>query len=111
MTSFSRDTLRAYLPIHLSIRGDPAKLCGRLSGARDAALKYRDIFGEGNFYLELQDHGIEGQAAVNRGVIQIHRETGIPLVATNDVHYLRKEDAAIHDVLLCIQTNNTVDSG
>ncbi|NLL35516.1 MAG: DNA polymerase III subunit alpha [Clostridiales bacterium] len=89
----------------------PAKLMrGDYQGARDAALKYRDIFGEGNFYLELQDHGIEGQAAVNRGVIQIHRETGIPLVATNDVHYLRKEDAAIHDVLLCIQTNNTVDS-
>ena len=89
----------------------PVKLMqGDYEGAKDSALRYQDIFGEGNFYLELQDHGIAGQASVNRGIIRIHRETGIPLVATNDVHYLRKEDSSIQDVLLCIQTNKTIDS-
>ena len=69
----------------------------------------QEIFGEGNYYLELQDHGIRDQAEVNRGLLRIHQETGIPLVCTNDAHYLRKEDAESHDVLLCIQTGKTVD--
>jgi len=77
--------------------------------ARDYALTMADIFGEGNFYLELQDHGIEEQRPVNQGVLRIARETGLPLVVTNDAHYLRKEDAAMQDVLLCVQTGKTVD--
>ena len=77
--------------------------------AKEYALKMRDIFGEGNFYLELQDHGIPEQRPVNQGVQRIARETGLPLVVTNDAHYLRKEDAAMQDVLLCIQTGKTVD--
>jgi DNA polymerase-3 subunit alpha len=79
------------------------------ASARDYALKMRDIFGEGNFYLELQDHGIEEQRPVNQGVQRIARETGLPLVVTNDAHYLRKEDSTMQDVLLCIQTGKTVD--
>ncbi len=77
--------------------------------AKEYALQMRDIFGDGNFYLELQDHGIDEQRPVNQGVQRISRETRIPLVVTNDAHYLRKEDAAMQDVLLCIQTGKTVD--
>ena len=77
--------------------------------AKKYALNMADIFGEGNFYLELQDHGIEEQRPVNQGVMRLARETGLPLVVTNDAHYLRKEDAKMQDVLLCIQTGRTVD--
>ena len=77
--------------------------------AKAYALKMADIFGEGNFYLELQDHGIDEQRPVNQGVRRIARETGLPLVVTNDAHYLRREDAETQDVLLCIQTGKTVD--
>ena len=84
-------------------------LAGNLEGAKEYALQMQEIFGEGNYYLELQNHGIRDQAEVNRGLLRIHQETGIPLVCTNDAHYLRKEDAESHDVLLCIQTGKTVD--
>lgn len=77
--------------------------------AKEYALEMAQIMGEGNFYLELQDHGIPEQRAVNQGVRRIARETGLPLVVTNDAHYLRREDAAMQDVLLCIQTGKTVD--
>ena len=79
------------------------------ASAKDYALKLAEIFGEDNFYLELQDHGIEEQRPVNQGVMRLARETGLPLIVTNDAHYLRKEDAAMQDVLLCIQTGKTVD--
>ena len=82
---------------------------GDYDGAKEYALTMQDILGEGNFYLELQDHGIPQQITVNRGLLRLHQETGIPLVCTNDAHYLRKEDAESHDVLLCIQTGKTVD--
>ncbi len=78
-------------------------------GAKAYALNLSRIFGPENFYLELQDHGIEEQRAVNQGVMRLSRETGLPLVVTNDAHYLRREDAAAQDVLLCIQTGKTVD--
>ena len=77
--------------------------------AKAYALKLADIFGPGNFYLELQDHGIPEQRPVNQGIMRLARETGLPLVVTNDAHYLRREDAAMQDVLLCIQTGKTVD--
>ncbi len=79
------------------------------NAAKEYALKMADIFGPERFYLELQDHGIEEQIAVNQGVQRLARETGLPLVITNDAHYLRKEDASMQDVLLCIQTGKTVD--
>ena len=72
--------------------------------ARKAALRYEDIFGRGNFFLELQDHGIDEQQMVNRQLRLLSEDTGIELVCTNDVHYTRAEDAEAHDILLCIQT-------
>ena len=78
-------------------------------GAKEYALKMAQIFGSDNFYLELQDHGIPEQTPVNQGVQRLARETGLPMVVTNDAHYLRKEDAKMQDVLLCIQTGKTVD--
>jgi len=78
-------------------------------GAKAYAQTMSDIFGEDHFYLELQDHGIPEQRPVNQGVMRIARETGLPLVITNDAHYLRREDATMQDVLLCIQTGKTVD--
>ena len=78
-------------------------------GAKAYALSLAEIFGPDHFYLELQDHGIEEQTPVNQGVMRLARETGLPLVVTNDAHYLRKEDAEMQDVLLCIQTGKTVD--
>ncbi|MBU5438440.1 DNA polymerase III subunit alpha [Tissierella sp. MSJ-40] len=84
-------------------------LNGNYKRAKEIALKYNNIFGQNNFFLELQDHGISDQKQVNQQLIEMSKETGIPLVATNDVHYLRKEDAEVHDVLLCIQTAKTID--
>ena len=84
-------------------------LNGSYAAARDYALELRDIFGEENFYLELQDHGIKDQAVVNQGLLRLHEETGVPLVCTNDCHYLAPEDAESHDVLLCIQTGKLVE--
>ena len=66
---------------------------GEYENAKNYALQMQEIFGEGRFYLELQDHGIRDQAIVNREILRLHQETGIPMVCTNDAHYLRKEDA------------------
>jgi len=78
--------------------------------AKELALRYSDIFGYGNFYLELQDHGIKEQRLINKELMRLSRETGIPLVVTNDVHYVNREDAQAHDVLLCIQTGKTINT-
>ena len=77
--------------------------------AKRHALALSEIFGEDHFYLELQDHGIPEQTPVNQGIMRLARETGLPLVVTNDAHYLRKADAKMQDVLLCVQTGKTVD--
>ena len=78
--------------------------------AKKAALEYEKIYGKGNFYLEIQDHPNSlDQVRTNEGMIKLSKEINIPLVATNDVHYLNKEDADVHDVLLCIQTNHNVN--
>ena len=87
----------------------PTKLRnGDYEGAKAEAMRLQDIFGENNFFLELQDHGLSEQKFVNQGLMRISSETGIPLVATNDCHYLYKEDAEAHDVLICIQTQKNV---
>ena len=83
-------------------------LQGDLEGAREAAREYLKIMGEGNFFLEIQHNGIPEQEEVNRELISMAREMGIPLVATNDCHYLDPQDAQAHDVLLCIQTGKLV---
>ena len=77
--------------------------------AKEAALEMRELFGKDGYYLEMQDHGIPVQKKVNAGILRLHEETGIPLVATNDAHYIRKEDWETQDVLLCIQTGKTLD--
>ncbi len=77
---------------------------GLYEEAKKTALEYRDIFGEGNYFLELQDHGIPDQTLVNQQLLKMSADTGIELVATNDVHYTYAEDAKAHDILLCIQT-------
>ena len=82
---------------------------GNYDAAKAVALRYDALFGRGNYYLELQDHGIPEQKDINTGLLALHRETGIPLVATNDAHYLRREDNEMHDVLLCIQTGKTLE--
>jgi DNA polymerase III subunit alpha len=82
----------------------------QLKEARHQASELREIFGPENFYLELQNHGLEEQDAVNRALVQMSRELKIPLVCSNDVHYLRTEDARPHEVLLCIQTGTTMNS-
>ena len=84
-------------------------LMGNYDAAKAYALELQEVFGKDNFYLELQDHGIRDQVEVNRALLRMSQETGIPLVCTNDCHYLAPEDAAIHDVLLCIQTGRMVD--
>lgn len=77
--------------------------------AKEIALLYEEILGKNNFYLELQDHGIQEQSVVNRQMMRLSQETGIPLVITNDIHYIYPEDAQAHEILLCIQTGKTMD--
>lgn len=81
---------------------------GREDEARKVAIKYKELFGEDSFYLELQDHGILEQKQVNQTLLRFGKELDIPLAATNDIHYINAEDAGAHDILLCIQTAKTV---
>ena len=92
------------------LSGDLPKLLldGRENDARAMARRYLDIFGEGNFFIELQDHGLPDQRAVNPRLVRLARELDIPLVVTNDCHYLTSEDAAAQEVLMCIQTGKTL---
>lgn len=82
---------------------------GQFDAARDEAIALRNIFGPENFYLELQDHNLEAQKQVNLGIIEISKQTGIPLICTNDTHYLLPGDSVAHDILLCIGTGKTVN--
>lgn len=75
-------------------------------GAKSTALWYRDVFGADNYFLEIQDHGIKEQQIVEEGILRLSRETGIPVVATNDVHYIHQQDSKIQQVLICIATNH-----
>jgi DNA polymerase-3 subunit alpha len=82
---------------------------GQMDKAKARILEYNELFGQGNFFLELQDHpNLPGQAELNKILIEFSRELGVPLVATNDSHYLRKEDAAAQDILLCLQNKKKV---
>ncbi|MBP3318693.1 MAG: DNA polymerase III subunit alpha, partial [Ruminiclostridium sp.] len=84
-------------------------LSGDYEGAKAHALEMLEIFGSDNYYLELQDHSIPEQKEAARGLLKLHKETGIPLVVTNDAHYLTRKDAAIQDVLMCVQMGRTVE--
>ncbi|MBQ8064001.1 MAG: DNA polymerase III subunit alpha, partial [Clostridia bacterium] len=109
-----RELLRKYhkglIDLSGCLAGDvPAALLnGNYEKAKACALEYLDIFGEGNFFLELQDHSMPEEGQIRPQLLRLSRETGIPLVCTNDTHYLRKEDARTQKILLCIQTNHTL---
>lgn len=92
------------------LSGIPSALLAqdRFDEAATAALEFQDIFGRGNYYLEIQEHGLEGQRRIRKPLVDLSAQTGIPLVATNDAHYLYPEDARAHDVLLCIGSGKTV---
>jgi DNA polymerase-3 subunit alpha len=94
------------------LKGDIAQLLlkGRDAQAEELASWYRDLLGPGNYYLEIMDHGIDEQKKINPKLVALSKKTGIPLVATNDAHYLRREDSEVHEVLLCIQTKTTMDN-
>lgn len=92
--------LKGEIPQHI--------LAGKMDKAEEAALHYLKVFGEGNFFLEMQHNGIAAQEKVNRGLVELSRKLDIPLVATNDCHYLERKDAKAHEVLLCIQTQKTM---
>ncbi|MCX7831139.1 MAG: DNA polymerase III subunit alpha, partial [Acidobacteria bacterium] len=82
---------------------------GKFDEALKSAEEFREIFGEDNFFLEIQEHGLPSQEEVNEAIVDIHNKTKIPLVVTNDVHFLRKEDFEDHKILLCIQTKTTLE--
>ncbi len=105
-----KDLLRKYhegiIALSACLAGEVQRYLARglYEDAREKALEYQDIFGKGNYFLELQDHGIPEQALVNQRLLQMSEESGIELVATNDVHYTYADDEKAHDILLCIQT-------
>ena len=108
------DTLEKYhegiICLSACLAGEVARTIvrGDYDAAKEVALRYRDCFGEGNYFLEMQDHGYSDQQTVNSALLRMHEETGIPLVVTNDCHYTDAQDAEAHDVLLCIQTGKKV---
>ena len=83
---------------------------GKLDEAASMAMRFNDIFGKGNYFLELQDHGIPEEKISNRGLIEISKRTGIPLIATNDIHYLNREHSTAQELLICIGTQKTINS-
>jgi DNA polymerase-3 subunit alpha len=93
------------------LSGEVPYLIGQkdMEGAIRVAGEYREIFGKGRYFLEVQANGLEHQRLANRGLVEIHRKLGIPLAGTNDCHYLKKEDARPHDVMLCLQTGKTLN--
>ncbi|MCR4691524.1 MAG: DNA polymerase III subunit alpha [Lachnospiraceae bacterium] len=109
-----KEILRKYskgiIALSACLAGEVPRLIGKgmIEEAKKEALVYRDIFGEGNYFLELQDHGIPEQQTVNSVLLSFSKELGIDLVATNDIHYTYAEDARAHDLLLCIQTGKKV---
>lgn len=110
-----KDVLRTYsegiICLSACVAGEVPVLIqqGNMDGARRAVQEYIDIFGKENYFLEIQDHGLEQEHKTTQGLKQLAQEFDLGLVATNDLHYVRKEDAAAQDILLCIQTTSTVD--
>ncbi|MCX5801077.1 MAG: DNA polymerase III subunit alpha [Candidatus Eisenbacteria bacterium] len=110
-----REVLRKYssglVALSGCLSGEVARVAasGNLDAATAVAAEFREIFGEGNFYLELQNHGMEEELLVLPRLLEVSKRTGIRVVATNDCHYLKREDSEAHDVLLCIQTGKSVD--
>ncbi|MBU4258271.1 MAG: DNA polymerase III subunit alpha, partial [Proteobacteria bacterium] len=105
-----REHSKGLIALSACLHGEIPRLISenRMDGADEAARTYLDIFGENNFFLELQDNGIHVQEKVNKALLDMSERLSIPLVATNDCHYLDKEDARAHEILLCIQTGKTI---
>ena len=109
-----KEVLRKYrgglIALSACLQGEVARACldDGYERARELALEYEDIFGKGNFFLEIQDHGLREEKEVIHCFHKLHEELGIELVATNDVHYIKREDAKAHDLLLCIQTGKVL---
>ncbi len=109
-----KELLRQYskglIGLSSCLKGEIASLCAvnNLDAAVRVANEYADIFGRNNFFLEIQDHGIPEQRIANRSILEVARRTGLPVVATNDVHYLKAEHAEAHEVLLCLQTQTVI---
>lgn len=105
-----RECHEGLIALSACLAGEVAKNLTRdlYDEAKAAANRYLAVFGEGNFFLELQDHGYPDQKKVNAGLLRLHEETGIPLVATNDIHYTNAADAEAHDILLCLQTGKRI---
>ncbi|OLN32858.1 DNA polymerase III subunit alpha [Desulfosporosinus metallidurans] len=105
-----RNHAKGIIALSACLAGEVADylLHDQLEMAVQSALDYVEIFGKGNFFLEIQDHGLDEQRKVMAGMWQVHERTGIPMVATNDVHYVNREDAFVQDALLCIQTGKTL---
>ncbi|MGB8788029.1 MAG: DNA polymerase III subunit alpha [Candidatus Acidiferrales bacterium] len=101
---------KGLIALSACLRGEVAEavLDHKLDKARESAYRLRDIFGKGNFFIEVQDQGLEIETAVNKDLVLLSKETGIPLVATNDCHYLTQSDARAQEVLMCIQTGKTM---
>lgn len=106
-----RNHSEGLIALSACLAGEIPKLIARgdYDEAKRRAVEMSEIFGKDSYYLELQDHGYPEQKAVNSGLLRLHRETGIPLVVTNDAHYINRSDAYNQDILMCIQTQNTVD--
>ena len=104
---------KGLIALSACLRGEVADalLADKYDQARANAYRLRDIFGKGNFFLEVQDQGLEIEQRINRELVQLSRDTGIPLVATNDCHYLTRADSHAQEVLLCIQTGKTMSDG
>jgi len=104
---------RGLIALSACLRGEVADalLSEKYDQARENAYRLRDIFGKGNFFLEVQDQGMEIETRINRDLVKLSRETGIPLVATNDCHYLTQADSHAQEVLMCIQTGKTMSDG
>ncbi|MDH3981438.1 MAG: DNA polymerase III subunit alpha [Kiritimatiellaceae bacterium] len=109
-----KEMLRTYskglIGLAACLRGEVTEACkdGDLDKAEALAMEYSDILGPGNFFLELQDHGLADQKVANPNIIELSKRTGLPLVATNDVHYIKKDHAEAHDVLICLQRGDMV---
>ena len=109
-----KEVLRKYhegvIALSACLAGEVPRLItkGLIDDAKSAVIEYNEIFGAGNYFLELQDHGIPEQRSVNAALLRLNRDLGIPLVATNDIHYTYESDVESHDVLLCIQTGKRV---
>ena len=101
---------KGLIALSACLRGDVNEtiVAGRYNDARRLAYEYQDLFGRNNFFLEVQDHGIDNDKVVTPALARMSQDTGIPLVATNDAHYLRKDDARAHEILMCIQTGKTM---